>query len=418
MTKRRLFWIIFLISCLHALVHVFELALPAVQDDLKTHYDTSDTVIGSLSSAFRWPWGLGALLVGFLVDRYGAPPMLVIYLAGCALLCFLISSVPALNNLFGMFFVLGLFASIYHPAGLALISLKTTPEQRPMALGIHGVFGSLGIALAPLIFAVLQTKGMQWQDFFWVLGIIGAVGAIIIFIFRNHLSITKSRPVETNDSAKQTSSSVEEPDRDWRSFATLITLTAIHGMVYSGVITFFKDESFLDQPIISRFFAGLDTTLDSKSQRSFLMAGIMLFGCVGQFVAGKIGNPRKLEKQLTIITFLNAPFLIGMAMLAPGWALVSASIFALVHFMFQPIYNSLVAKYTPPEHRSLCYGLNFVMGFGVGSLGAVLAGWLKDATSINTNYVFAGLAVVATLFGFVLIMLNRKPLAVEIKETP
>ena len=68
MTKRKLFWIICLISCLHALVHVFELALPAVQDDLKLHYESSDTVIGSLSSAFRWPWGLGALLVGFLVD--------------------------------------------------------------------------------------------------------------------------------------------------------------------------------------------------------------------------------------------------------------------------------------------------------------------------------------------------------------
>ena len=405
MTKRQLFWIICLISCLHALVHVFELALPSVQDDLKAHYNTSDTIIGSLSSAFRWPWGLGALLVGFLVDRFGAPPMLLIYLAGCALLCFLISTVPGLNSLFGMFFVLGLFASIYHPAGLALISLKTSPDQRPMALGIHGVFGSAGIALAPLVFALLQTKGMQWQDFFWVLGIIGVAASIIVFALRSYLSI--GPPTQDYGSrAKHTSGQqADEPDRDWRSFAVLITLAAIQGMVYSGVITFFKDESFLDAPIFADFF-GQDT--DLKSQRSFLMAAIMLFGCVGQFVAGKLGNPKRLEQQLTVITFMNAPFLVGMAMLTAEWAIVSAAIFALVHFMFQPIYNSLVAKYTPREHRSVCYGLNFVMGFGVGSLGAVLAGWVKDATTLNTNYVFAGLSVFASLFGILLIIFNHK----------
>ncbi|MBA61648.1 MAG: hypothetical protein CMJ76_04715 [Planctomycetaceae bacterium] len=405
MTKRQLFWIICLISCLHTLVHVFELALPAVQDDLKIHYHTSDTVIGSLSSAFRWPWGLGALLVGFLVDKFGAPPMLIIYLVGCALLCFIISCGPGLDSLFGMFFVLGLFASIYHPAGLTLISLKTTPEQRPMALGIHGVFGSAGIALAPLVFALLQTNGMQWQGFFFVLGIIGVLGGVIFFALRRHLAIVPENEISITTDTNENSISTDEPDRDWHSFAILITLAAIQGMVYSGVITFFKDESFLKISLFSNWF---DTSAEVKSQRSFLMAGIMLFGCLGQFVAGKIGNPQRLEQQLTIITLMNAPFLAGMAFFAGEWALLSAAIFAFVHFMFQPIYNSLVAKYTPREHRSVCYGLNFVMGFGVGSLGAVLAGWIKDTTNLNTNHVFAGLSIAASLFGVMLIILNRK----------
>jgi len=304
-----------------------------------------------------------------------------------------------------MFFVLGLFASIYHPAGLALISLKTSPDQRPMALGIHGVFGSAGIALAPLVFALLQSKGMQWQDFFWVLGIVGIAGSVVVFALRSYLSIGPQTHLPNSQANHANSEMVDEPDRDWRSFAVLISLAAIQGMVYSGVITFFKDESFLDTPLFADLF-GKGT--DLKSQRSFLMAAIMMFGCVGQFVAGKIGNPRRLEQQLTVITFMNAPFLVGMAMLSAEWALVSAAIFALVHFMFQPIYNSLVAKYTPREHRSVCYGLNFVMGFGVGSLGAVLAGWIKDETTLNTNLIFAGLSVIASLFGVLLIIFNHK----------
>ena len=115
MTKRQLFWIICLISCLHALVHVFELALPAVQADLKSHYDTSDTIIGSLSSAFRWPWGLGALLVG--LDRFGHHNAGALLGRMCCTV--FISSTPAI--LFGMFFGSGLFASIYHPVGLLIL---------------------------------------------------------------------------------------------------------------------------------------------------------------------------------------------------------------------------------------------------------------------------------------------------------
>ena len=109
------------------------------------------------------------------------------------------------------------------------------------------------IALAPLIFAVLQTEGMQWQDFFWVLGVIGAVGAVLIYLLRKYLTIADSKSKLTGQKEITDASCIEEPDRDWRSFIILISLTAVHGMVYSGVITFFKDESFLDHPLISQF---------------------------------------------------------------------------------------------------------------------------------------------------------------------
>ena len=52
----------------------------------------------------------------------------------------------SLAVLFGAMFAMGCFASIYHPAGVGLISHHTTPENRPMALGYHGILGSVGIA--------------------------------------------------------------------------------------------------------------------------------------------------------------------------------------------------------------------------------------------------------------------------------
>ena len=69
-------------------------------------------------------------------------------------------------------------------------------------------------------------------------------------------------------------------------------------------------------------------------------------------------------------------------------------------------YNSLIAKYTPSERRSTCYGFSFMMGFGVGGLGAPLAGML--ATESTTYLVFSLLSFVAAMLGGVLWYLDSR----------
>ena len=86
---------------------------------------------------------------------------------------------------------------------------------------------------------------------------------------------------------------------------------------------------------------------------------------------------------------------------------MAAGLLALVHFMHQPIYNSLIAKYTPRRRRSLCYGFSFAMGFGLGSFGALFAGvFQSDAIVYGTLAAAAGLGGLICL---VLCLLNRVP---------
>ena len=68
-------------------------------------------------------------------------------------------------------------------------------------------------------------------------------------------------------------------------------------------------------------------------------------------------------------------------------------------------YNSLIAKYTPSRRRSVCYGFSFMMGFGVGGLGAPLAGYLPS--EMLTYLVFSGIAVLAAGMGALLCWLDR-----------
>jgi len=99
--------------------------------------------MGNLATAFRMPFGVLALAAGFLTDRIGARRMMVTYLVGCGAASLVVSQVTSLSGMFVALFALGSFASIYHPAGLALISHETSVENRARALGMHGIFGSL-----------------------------------------------------------------------------------------------------------------------------------------------------------------------------------------------------------------------------------------------------------------------------------
>ena len=86
---------------------------------------------------------------------------------------------------------MGTFASIYHPAGLSLISRETTPETRGKALGWHGIFGSLGIALAPFLASIVFATGaVGWRDYYLVL----IIPAVVITVLLLQLKVTSEPP--------------------------------------------------------------------------------------------------------------------------------------------------------------------------------------------------------------------------------
>ena len=114
--------LVLLVSCAHALVHVYELSLPSVEQNIAAEYHVGTYTTGLLGNTWRLPWGLGAIVAGWLADRYGSRRLLIIYLAGCGATSLAAAMAGSLSTLFGAMFAMGAFASIYHRAGLSLIS--------------------------------------------------------------------------------------------------------------------------------------------------------------------------------------------------------------------------------------------------------------------------------------------------------
>jgi len=110
-------------------------------------------------------FGVGALPAGRLGDLWGRRQMMLVFyfgMAGAMLLAALSSNAWQMA---GALTVMGAFASIYHPVGIPmLVQRSPTPG---MAIGINGLAGNLGVAVAALVTGFL-VKWLGWQAAFIV----------------------------------------------------------------------------------------------------------------------------------------------------------------------------------------------------------------------------------------------------------
>ncbi len=369
--------LVLLVSCAHALVHMYEKSLPSVEQEIAATYFASDDqvrakqVSGWMQLGWRLPLGLGALLAGWLVHRYGARRLLAIYLLGCGGMSLLAGLILPLPTLFVVMIMMGVFACIYHPAGLALLSHETDIHNRGRALGIHGVFGSAGIGAAPFLagFVLMICSWFDVQNGWRVHYLLMAVPGILLGLVFVCLHIIHRQQAPAEGSGTDAD---DEDSAAWGSFFLLTCIAALMGFIYTAVLTFLP--RYLDGHL-EQMGVVTDSIIPPEAISKFLTGGVLLLGCVAQYTAGRFARHRLLEIQFCGICFVSAPCLLWMANATGVFCVVAAATFALFHFMHQPIYNSMIAKYTPRHRRSLAYGFSFAMGLGVGSLGAVFAGY-------------------------------------------
>jgi hypothetical protein len=176
-------------------------------------------------------------------------------------------------------------------------------------------------------------------------------------------------------------------------FFLLMVVAVLSGLVYSAFMHF-----------LPRYLSGsgIRPSWGGDDVRFAKLAAALVLGCgiFGQSLAGKLVRPHRLPALLSMILLANAPVLVWMAIATgsdrPGFErIASACVLGFVHFMHQPVYNSLVAQLVPSRRRSLGYGFSNMIGFGLGGFGATIAGHI--ASERDTYLALAALAILAGL---------------------
>ena len=149
--------VIGLVGLAHGTSHFFHLALASLFPWLKDAFVLSYAELGLLMTVFFIVSGVGQALAGFVVDRFGALPVLLggIALLGLAALGLAASqSYPMLILFAG---VAGLGNSVFHPADFTLLNRRVSVPRLGHAFSVHGLAGTLGWALAPVFLAGIAT---------------------------------------------------------------------------------------------------------------------------------------------------------------------------------------------------------------------------------------------------------------------
>ena len=357
----------------HLSVHALMLALPSLIPIFISEFNIGIDVLGFVVTVSAFMFGIGAIPSGWLESRIGGKTLLVIYLFGSSFSALFISLSNSFNVLVFGLGLLGLTSSIYHPAGLTLISNRIHHITKGMA--VHGVFGSTGSAVGPVLATTLALF-ISWRASYATLGLFNlALGIASILLIpstkdNEHVEIinTKKKDNKTNRTA----------------LLYFYITNLIMGFVYYGFTTFMPIHFSENTKDLLPF---IPNTMKAGVFPSF----VFISGIIGQIIGGKLGSHFNRVRILPYIIAMNIPFLLLMGN-SKGIMLVFCSLcLGMTYFSSQPICNTIIADLTNSNNRGIGYGINFFLSMGIGSLAAMVGGIL--AINYGTNIIFISMGI-------------------------
>ncbi|MFB6174004.1 MAG: MFS transporter [Halobacteriales archaeon] len=395
--------IVSLVTVAHAMVHTYELSIPVLVTVWLDAFPVSTATMGLVTAAGYALFGIGALPGGILADALGSRRLIVAGLAGMAASFLALGAAPSVPALAVALVVWGAAASVYHPAGLALIS--TGVRERGTAFAYHGIAGNLGIALGPLA-AVLLLSAFGWRTAVLAL----AVPAGIAAAYALGLDVEETAAVETREATDGGGRTgvdslgaflAESRALFAGGFAVVFAMVIGSGLYYRGVLTFLPD-------LLSAFpvFRPVEVGGRTLEPGRYAYSGLLIVGVLGQYAGGKLTD--RIETTGGLAAGYGALAVVALVFLPlarSGLAgfLVAGAALGILLFLVQPLMQATVAEYTPAGTRGLSYGYTYLGVFGVGALGAAVAGGLLGYFSPGVLFLaLAGFAATASGLGLYL----------------
>ena len=358
----------------HALDHLFILIFPTVVLAMAPEFGRTYSEMLPLSLGAFIMFGAGSIPAGWLADRWSRRGMMVVFFVGIGAASVLTGFADGAWQLaFGMTLI-GVFAAIYHPVGIAM--LVSGREKVGRVLGVNGVYGNLGVAFAALIAGALA-YWINWRAAFIIPGLVSiAVGiafALLVPEVRSAAKAGAGAPRQTFSRGLLA-----------RVFGILLVTTLCGGIIFNS--TTVAMPKIFDE----RLTALVDTTLGI----GVLVSGVYVFAAMAQLVVGHLLDRDTLKSVLVPIVGLQALFLLAAAFFDNYLMLLIA--LGMMFFIFGqvPINDAMVAAYTDERWRARALAVRYVVSFGASALAVPLIA-LMHRYSSDFRYLFFVLAAMA-----------------------
>jgi FSR family fosmidomycin resistance protein-like MFS transporter len=412
-----------LLSVAHGVNEFYSVALPPILPLLVADFGVGYDQLGVLITVYFVVYSIFQLPAGRLADRFGQRLLLaagmVVLSAGILVLAF----APDFQTLLVGEIIAGVGGSTYHPAGMSLISDIESGTTEGTAMGVHGLGGVAGTALAPALIGGLAAV-RNWR---FALIVAAGVGVVYTLIFLLLFSdVDGSGEGEGGGGSAERTTATADGGSDEVSSPT--DSTAAPATPANGLTTRLGNRLGralnvpLESWVLVLFLTNFATSLELNAVRTFatsylfertaatglsnLVFFVMLVGAgIASLGAGRLAD--RVDR-----VWLGVAAMAASAVMLAGTVFVPAEPLLLVGWFFvvgvtmyavYPALNAITSARSEREFSGSLFAVTLTAGSLGGAAGPTLFGYLAAELGMERAFpAIAGMGVAAAVLFLVL----------------
>lgn len=348
-------------------------------------------------------FGLFSYPAGWVADKWSREGMMGVFFVGIGLSSIATAFARTPLQVGVGLFAIGVFAAIYHPVGLAMVTQKW--KNTGMRIAVNGVFGNLGVASAALITGYLIDNG-GWRLAFIVPGMVSiAIGLVYITARWPEYLAEKSAPRHTVQAITASYSP------DYRALLLRVSVIVFVTAAVSSII--FQATTFALPKIFDERLQSLAKTmvgwaggigLGDRADIATMIGGfafiVFAVASFAQLVVGALLDRFGARPVFMGAAAVQVAFFAVMPGLNDMLAFAGALGFMLGAFGQIPINDYMIGKLAAGEFRARVYGVRYVVSFTALAASLPLIAFVYERGGFDTLFrllAVTALAIFATV---------------------
>jgi MFS family permease len=344
----------------HAFDHLLMLIFPTVVLAMGAELGRGYAELLPLSLGGFVAFGACSIPAGWLADHWSRTGMMTVFFFGIGTASILTGFATGPGQIALGLTLIGVFAAIYHPVGIAM--LVANRENVGRVLGVNGVFGNVGVAFSALLAGALA-QAAGWRAAFIVPGAL-AIAAGVAFAMA-------VRGAQVGVPARKAAATAKLSRADLaRVFGVLTVATACGGVIFNATT--------ISMPKV--FDERLTALTSSTLGIGMLVCGVYLIAAMAQLCVGWWLDRRSLKSVFVPVVALQVPLLL-LAGTMENYLMLATAV-AMMFFVFGqiPINDAMIARYTAEEWRARAYAVRYVLSFSASALAVPLVAWIYKSS--------------------------------------
>lgn len=384
----------------HFLDHFFILIFAtAAALSLVTEWQLSYAELIPYSMAGFIAFGLFSLPSGWLADNWSREGMILVFFVGIGLTSIGASTAQSPLEIAIWLFGVGIFASIYHPVGLALIAKGG--KNMGMDIAVNGVWGNMGVGFAAFITG-LMIDYLGWRFAFWIPGVLSVIIGIAYFFNQKKNILVNFKNENKKNTQKNNFSNLKTSD-ELRSLIFRVSMVVFFTTAISSVI--FQGTTFAIPKIFEERLSGITSSASVLGSLALFVFAIASFA---QIIVGKLLDKIGPKRVFLVVALIQLTFFILFVDQYNWIALFVALMFMLGAFGQIPINDYMIGKMAKSDFRARVYAVRYVISFAVWVVVVPLISFVH--LNYGFDYLFYILAMCAlSIIVAVMILPSKLP---------